>query len=240
MSATPETSLAVFLEQGRTLVRTVSASELIARAEAIVIKDDASFEEAGTIRSAIKGAQKNAEDRFKRLRDPLNTLRAEIIGMENDVVGPLELAVRDLDKRTTSYRQEQIRLAEEKRRADEAAARKIEEDRRLKEAEAARASGVPEAEALAIMDEPLMPIMAPPMPAVPKIAGQSYVDVWSAQVVDFNALLRYVAEDPGARGHMLAVNQPALNQIAKSMKASLKIPGVKAVCQQTVRGRAAG
>jgi hypothetical protein len=234
----PATALSVFLERGRDLVRSVGAGELAAKAAEIVIVDDPSFAAAGELRSALKAAQNAAETRFKKLRDPLNTLRNEIIGLENDVVGPIERAVKGLDGKTTTYRQEQIRLAEEKRRQEEAVARKIEEDRRLKEAEAAVANGTPHEEALAVMDEPLMPVLAPSAPVVPKVPGQAYVDIWSAEVFDLKALQRFVAANP-LQSNLTLANLPALNGMAKSTKGPSPIPGVKFVCKQTVRGRAA-
>lgn len=233
-----ETSLSVFLEQGREILRTTSVRELVAQAAGLVVVDDPSFEHAGTVRSALKGAKNAAEERFERLKKPLNALTAEIRGMERDVVGPIDAATQALDGKTVAYRQEQRRLADEKRRADEAAARKIEEDRRLQEAAAAVANGTPEAEALTIMDEPLMPVLAPAAPVVPRIAGQAYVELWSAEVTDLRALIRHVAAHI-ENSNFLLPNMTALNQMAKASKAGLTLPGVKAVMKPQVRGRAA-
>lgn len=242
MSTVPstETALAVFLEKAGGIARSVSVPQLIAEARDITITDDESFIGAGTVRAALKGAQKVAEQRFEEVKKPLREAKAAFDKMESEVVGPIKSAVAALDDKTTVYRSEQLRLAEEKRKADEAAARKLEEERRLKEAEAAKANGVPEEETLALLDEPLMPTMAPAAPATPKVAGQSYVDTWSAEVTNLSALIGYVAAAPRERGNLLLPNLPALNQVAKGMKAAMAIPGVRAVSRQTVRGRAAG
>ena len=241
MSAPPPPeppALATFLTASQEIMRASSSSELRARALGLVIRDDESFATAGTLRGALKGIQKRVKDEFAVVKKPLNDARDGILRMEKSVVEPLEAAIVELDTKTTTYRDGQRRLAEEKRRADEAAARKIEEDRRLLEAEAAVANGVPEAEALAVMDEPLQPVLAPPAPFVPHVPGQAYVNTWSAELVDLKALIRYVASHPELSNY-LAANLPALNMAAKSQKGTLSIPGVKVVVRQTVRGRAA-
>jgi hypothetical protein len=240
MSSTPttETALAVFLAEGREILRTVGRGELINQARELAVHDDPSFAVAGSLRSALKGAEKAATERFESLKKPLNELKTGILKMEHEVLGPIQLAVVTLDQKVTQYRSEQQRIAAEKRRAEEEIARKIEESRRLQEAEAAVANGVPEEEALAVFDEPLAPVLAPVAPVVPVIAGQSYVNVWSAEVVNLLALQKHVGAHP-EHSNLLLPNMPALNQMAKGSQAGLSIPGVKAVVRQTVRGRAA-
>lgn len=239
MSATPETSLAVFLEQGREILRTVGVGDLIHQARDLVVVDDVSFEGAGTLRSALKGAKNAAEERFERLKKPLNALTAEIRGMERDVVGPIDAATSSIDGKTVAYRQEQRRLAEDKRRADEEAARKSEEERRLKEAEATVAAGMSQEEALAILDEPVAVVLAPVAPLVPRVAGQSFVQTYSAEVFDLGLLQRHVAAHP-EDSNLTMANMPALNQRAKAGGGRLSLPGVRVVAKETVRGRAAG
>lgn len=234
----PETSLAVFLEQGREILRTVGVGDLIHQARDLAVIDDVSFGNAGTLRSALKGARNAAEARFDLLKKPLNALTTEIRQMEKDVVGPIDLTVSLLDGKSTAYRQEQIRLADEKRRADEEAARKAEEERRLREAEATVAAGMSQDEALAILDEPVVVVLSPVVPVVPKVAGQSYVQTYSAEVFDLGLLQRHVAAHP-EDGNLTIANMPALNQRAKAGGGRLSIPGVRVVAKETVRGRAA-
>lgn len=239
MSATaPESSLAVFLEQAAGIARSVSVSQLINESRALLVRDDESFETAGGFRAALKGAQKKAEDEFEKVKKPLREAKAAFDQMEHKVVDPIKGAVLDLDDRTVSYRQEQRRLAEEKRRLDEEAARKAEEERRLKEAEATVAAGMTQEEALSILDEPVVVVLAPVQPLVPRVAGQSFVQTYSAEVFDLGLLQRHVAAHP-EDGNLTMANMPALNQRAKAGGGRLAIPGVRVIAKETVRGRAA-
>jgi hypothetical protein len=241
MSATPatETSLAVFLERAADIARRVGVSQLINESRALLVQDDESFGAAGGFRAALKGAQKKAEDGFEEVKKPLREAKAAFDRMEHAVVDPIKGAVVDLDGRITSYRQEQQRLSDEKRRLDEAAARKVEENRRLLEAEAAVANGVSEDEALSVLDEPLAPVLAPVEPLVPRVAGQSFVKTYSAEVFDLGLLQGHVAAHP-EDSNLTMANMPALNQRAKAGGGRLAIPGVRVVAKETVRGRAAG
>lgn len=232
MSATPvtETSLAVFLEQAAGIARSVSVSTLINESKLLLVRDDESFGAAGGFRAALKGAQKKAEDRFEEVKKPLREAKAAFDRMEHEVVDPIKGAVVDLDERTVSYRREQQRLADEKRRADEEAARKEEEARRLKEAEASVEAGMSQEEALAILEEPVAPVLAPKQATTPKFAGVSFRDNWSAEVTDLRALVAHAHAHPALIPSLLLPNMPDLNKMAKAQKSALaqSIPGVRA------------
>lgn len=65
--------------------------------------------------------------------------------------------------------------------------------------------------------------------AAPKISGLSMRRTWSAEVVDFRALVEHVAREPLLLG-LLAPNMEALNAEARGAKAvDLGIPGVRGV-----------
>ena len=57
----------------------------------------------------------------------------------------------------------------------------------------------------------------------PKISGVHTTVRWSAKVVDFAALVKWVSENPTQLG-LLNANEPALNGLARSQKKLFAIP----------------
>lgn len=82
-------------------------------------------------------------------------------------------------------------------------------------------------------------VLAPVTPIVPKVAGQSYVKNYSAEVFDLPALQRHVAahtED----SNLTIANMSALDQRVRAGGGRIAIPGVRVIVKEIVRGRAAG
>ena len=152
---------------------------------------------------------------------------------------------------------ERKRIAEEQRLADEIArkerarleaqaarAREVEQ-RKLIEAisaqsaaeqartEAARQRAADKADALELQAHM---IVAPPVEAPPKIEGVSTRKTWRAVVIDQGALVQAVAAGD-APGRLITVNQVELNKLARALQDDLKVPGVRAVCDESVAVR---
>lgn len=72
----------------------------------------------------------------------------------------------------------------------------------------------------------------------PKVSGISTRGVWKATVTDMAAFLAHVAANPDLVG-LVKVNETALNQMAKALKANLNIPGVKPEEERVMSARAA-
>lgn len=77
------------------------------------------------------------------------------------------------------------------------------------------------------------PIIAPD---IPKAAGTSKREIWSAEVTDLMVLVKAVAEG-AAPISVLDANMKVLNGLAKSLRAELNIPGVKAVSKESMSVR---
>jgi hypothetical protein len=115
---------------------------------------------------------------------------------------------------------EQARLEEEQRRLEEAAALELEagrtEDPALRE-EAAQLLATP---------VPTPTVIA--TRTTPRVAGISFRETWSANVVNVKALITYVAAHPECANY-LTPNLTALNAAVRAQREGFRVPGVEAV-----------
>jgi hypothetical protein len=147
---------------------------------------------------------------------------------KKDQYAPVEEAARLInDKMKAWWRAEQARVAEEQRKADEAARLKAEEEA-LKVAEALEAAGMAEAAEEAI-SAPIV-IERVEVAAPVKAAGARYAYTYSAEVVSLMVLVKAVAAGTQPLAYLEA-NQVVLNQAARSQKEGLDIPGVRVVAK---------
>ena len=136
----------------------------------------------------------------------------------------------------------------EKERQEQAEAAKRDEEARLDLALEAESFGATHETINEIISTPIIqapsyshPIPAPRMiPVMPtsyqKSSGVSTSESWIAEVFDLMALCRAVATG-AASTEFIQPNLPALNKIAKGMKLTMNIPGVRAVSSTNVRVR---
>ena len=152
---------------------------------------------------------------------------------------PLTQAERIIKDKMLAYdRQQEAIRAEAQRKAQEQA-RKDEEARRLVEAAAmereATATGdaALQAEAEALLAEPIEAPAVLVEKATPQVSGVSYRETYSAAVTDLHKLVQYVAGHP-EYANLLLPNGPALNSLARSLKQALKLPGVQVVVKRDI------
>lgn len=204
------------------------------RARASVVTDVESYSRTAELLKGIKSLRTKVAETFDpHIKRAFDGHRA-LIGEKSTAEAPLIEAERIIKSALVTYdqAQERIRQAEERRLQEDA--RRAEEDRRLAEAAAMEQEGNDYgdaglvAEAHALINEPIAPMpIAPVMKAVPKVTGIVHRETWSARVVDLKQLIQYVAQHP-EHLNLLAANQTALNGLARSLKAGMKIPGVQA------------
>lgn len=83
------------------------------------------------------------------------------------------------------------------------------------------------------------PVARVVVPPAVKVQGLSMRENWKAEVIDLDAVITAAAAgDANARG-ILQVNQTALNGLARSLKAQLRVPGVRAFDEPVVASRRA-
>jgi hypothetical protein len=171
------------------------------------------------------------------MKQKANELHKSLTGAENNACGPIDEVVAKLDSRARMYRREE----EEKRRAEalvlQAEADKRAADRLIEEAIVVEALVGKEAGEAVLNEKVVAPIVVA-APAVQKIEGISFRETWKAEVHDFKALCRAVA-DGAAPLDCLKVDTAKLNAMARSMKDALVIPGVRVVKDETTSGRSA-
>lgn len=158
----------------------------------------------------------------------------EICALETEATNSLDGAGRIADKKLLGFKLEQDRIADEKRRADDARAAVAAKQR---EEELAVAAELEEAgraeEAAAIVTEIAVPVIAPPPASKPAIQGLTFRETFRAEVVDKGTFLKAIASNPSFF-HLVEANMTALNQLARSQKEALKIPGVRVIKEKQV------
>jgi hypothetical protein len=135
------------------------------------------------------------------------------------------------NKQEQLRREETLRLQREQREREEA--ERLEQAAALEcEAQATGEAGYQEA-AQHLLDAPMaISSVEPETPATPKVEGLSYRETYRAQVLDLMMLVKAVAagQQPIA---LLLANQSALDGMARSLKTSMAIPGVRLLCDKT-------
>jgi hypothetical protein len=144
------------------------------------------------------------------------------------------------DKAIAAIQTVMLRYDDEQDRIRKAAARKAEQEaeaaRQALQAQAASAAATGDQEtATAIVEAATSIQAAPPAPEV-KHAGESKQTFWSAEVFDLGALVAAVAAGQQPLAYLQA-DTTALNAVAKALKETLSIPGVRAVSKEVLKGR---
>lgn len=232
-------SITLVVDNEQTAAVTERALTWPEQAQALTIVDGPTYARAAALLVDIKSLRKEVDAAFDPIIADANRAHKTACEKKRQAEAPLVDAERILKASMADYSVEQERLRREEERRRQEDARQREETRRLAEAaaieRAATASGdrALQAEAEALLAEP---VVAPPVfvpPAIPKVAGVTVRESWSAKVVNLAALIRFVAAHPEHQ-NLLTPNTTALNQLARAMKANLKIDGVQAVNTPTV------
>jgi hypothetical protein len=191
------------------------------------VKDVASHEQALTIIKRFRNGERGIEEHFARAKKAASDAHKELVRSIAALVGPIAEARSIMDHKADEYEKEEQRKADEEARRLQEKARKEEEDRKLAEAQAAQDAG-DKALAEEIMSEPVTVPVVIVAPAVAEVAGVSTRILWSAEVFDLMALVRFVAANPQWE-HLLEPNVPNLNRLAVAQHEAMKTPGVRAV-----------
>jgi hypothetical protein len=202
------------------------------QARALVISDDAAFASAGELLKSIKALAREIEDTFGPHKKKASELHRGICAEENKAKAPLAEAESILKRSMATYHEAQERARRAEQMRLEAEARQREETRRLEEAAAVEAAGDPEEAERILVEKPPLPAYTPP-PPVAKVQGVAMREEWSGEVTNLKALVDAIAAG-SAPLSLVQINQPVLNGLAKSLKAELAYPGVRAVVRTNV------
>lgn len=221
--------------------------------ESMVIDSQETYDLAADELKAIKHKAKTLEDQRTGITGPINKALKAVNDLFRGPSQYLEQAEKIIKGKMLTYSAEQERIAAEERRKAEALVR-AEQERLAREAAAKEAAAKAEADALiaagnaekaaevqaqAAIEAASITATAQVMTApvvevsVAKVSGISQRSVWKAEVTDKAALIAFIAANPQFQ-NLLEVNTSALNQMAKAMKDTMQIAGVRAFEEKTL------
>lgn len=219
--------------------------ELVAQARAIVISDDATYQEAAEFAKLTRAFIAKVEEEIGPLADAAHKSWKLIVAKRDALKAHAVSAKQIVDSRIAAYHQEQERLrheaeAEQRRErerleraerervaAENERRQREEEDRRIAAAVAAEARGDITA-AGQIISQPVVvptvaarPVFVPPVNVAPppKAAGVTVRMDWDFEIEDEAQIPR----------QYLAVNEVAIRKVVKALKGQHGIPGIRAV-----------
>jgi len=188
--------------------------------------------EIGATFDPIIRAQRTALDAARAAKEkhaaPVEEAEKIVKGRMAEWAEKEEAARRERERKAREVAEEEAR-----RRQEEEAARIREEAARAKAEGDKRAAAALAAEAKAVENTP--PVVAPVevQSRRPVVEGVAVRKNWTAEVHDFPALVRYVAEHPEWIG-LLKPDQVTLNRAAKAQREALALPGVRAVAETVI------
>lgn len=231
-----EPSLSIIAAKEAAASALVVATEIQQAVATYVISSQEQLDQATAEVNAIQKRWTEVEMLRKKLKAPILEAAANVDATFTEPLTRLQSAKAVLKGAIDAYLAEQRRIAQEAERAALAKA-EAERKRLATQAERAEAKGdIAKADDLAYRAA-TVPAVTPQV-EVPKVRGYASVETWSAEVTDIAALLKWIAEDPAKRHGYVTVNQSALNSVAKAMKTSMDIPGVRPVVE--TKGRPTG
>ena len=198
------------------------------QARGFIVTSNEQYAKGEEFMATCKTLETDIHNTFDPICDKAFQAHKEAVAQRKKYLDPLEEGRKILKQKMIAYQNECERIRREEQRRLEAEARKRAEEDALALAAEAEAEGDSEA-AEAIIAAPLdvAPVMAQKVAPAPSrlTAGRS---VWSAELVNMQALVKAVAEGKQPIT-LLLPNQVALNKLASALKQSMNVPGVKAV-----------
>jgi hypothetical protein len=217
------------------------AKQMLALARDFKVTDQASLEAAGEDLKRVKGLARELSEKRLAITRPIDAAKKAVMDFFREPEQFLADAERIIKRGVLAYQDEQDRKArEEQRRLEEIARKEQEKLQRQAEKRAERQ----EAKGNADRAEEIraaVPVISTPIvvPQPTKVAGIAVRETWSAEVTDIKALCRAVA-DGAAPANLVEPNMKVLNTLARSLKAEMRFPGVRAVSEKGLSARAAG
>jgi len=198
------------------------------KARAVVVKDQESYNYAANTLIEIARMEKKIKEHHEPIKTAAFNAHKVAVATEKRFLDPLNEA-KIIIKRaigTWEIEQEKIR-ADTERKANEET-RRLEEEERLRLAVEAEKQGQPEAIVEKIIDTPKPIPITTVAPTFRRVDGVSTRETWHAEVIDIKVLCQAVI-DGKAPIESVQANMALLNSMARTNKASLSIPGVRAV-----------
>lgn len=207
---------------------------LVVRASGFEIQTQGHYESAADFLRDCKTMQKDIRETMDPAVKKAHEAHKAVTAIRSKLLDPIDQAEKVVKRKMGAFVEEQERAARIERQRIEAEARKLEEDRRMREAEELEARGMPEA----AEDVISAPIALPAIPEAPKpiAEGTSSRKKYATRVVDLNSLIRAAAEGRIPAGLVIA-NQSALDSLARSLGDSFSMPGCELVVETVISAK---
>jgi hypothetical protein len=210
------------------------AQSWIQRAQSCAVNDQVSYEHASHELLGIKSLLAEADETFNPIISKAYDAHKEALTQKKRVTDPLMQAETILKRGIGAYlAAERKRVEDEQRVLREQREREAAEQRE-REIEEAEAMAAPIEEVRAIIERPLRVAPVIVTTQAPRVSGISASETWKAEVTDLLALVKYAAAHPNFVG-LLAPNTTAIGAMARSLKSTMNIPGVKIWSETGVR-----
>jgi len=206
------------------------------RAKAIIITDQVSYTATAGLLINIADLERQIIDHHKPIKDAAYAAHKAACAAEKRLLDPLALAKSTVKRSIAGWEVEQERIRREAERQAEEAARKAEEEARISLAVEAEAAGASEETTQEILATPIPMTRPVAVPTFQRAEGVSTQQRWKADLVDIKALCRAIA-DGRASTELVQPNMVALNAMARAMKSTFNVPGVRAVPETSVAVR---
>lgn len=210
---------------------------VLAAAQALEVVDEQSFTKAMELGQDCAVRIKRIEDTFRPAREATHKAWKAVTEMITSFVEPLESA-----KRTCTNRAKVWKRNEEIKRQEEAAAVQREAQKRAEEERLRSAVKLEEDGKSQLADKILeKPVHAIAVQSAPVVApkGTSVRENWQVEVTDFERLVKAVLDGKVSTA-VLEPNMTVLKAMAKSLKSTANIPGVRVWDEGSVSFRTKG
>jgi hypothetical protein len=209
------------------------------RARAITIRDQQSYDHAAALAIEIVTLERRIQEHHKPIKEAAFAAHRAAVAAERKLLEPLQAAKEIIKSAIRDWDAEQERVRREEQRKAEEEARRRDEEERLQLAVEAETNGATAETVEEILTTPALTVPRPVVPVTfQRAEGVSTQQRWRAEVVDLRQLCRAVAEGR-ASVNLVCANLTALNAMARAMKGTMNVPGVKAIAESTVAIRSA-
>lgn len=213
-----------------------SALSIRDEAKAIQIRDQGTYDAAAAKFSGVCALEKEIAGHYGPMKQKAHEAHKAICEAEKQMLGPVQEAKRILSRSIGAWDAEQERKRQAEQRRLEAEARRIADEEALAAAVEIEQAGASEEEVATVLSTPA-PIMRPTAaPTYEKSASVSTREVWTAEIVSLQLLVKAAATNPAYLPYLQA-NSSALNATARAQKSAFSVPGVKANCERIAAGR---
>jgi hypothetical protein len=199
-----------------------------------VIADDATEVQVGALIDELTEHQAHIERKIRPFADIAYKLHRALTGFLSNATQDLTAGLAHLRPMLAKRLREKQDAELARVRAEQAKALEQQQARLRAEAEHMKAVGEAPEAVQAVLDE-AKTLPPPPVAERPitTLKGASTRDNWKADVVDKRAVILHVAERLAAGDqsllHLLDVSTTTANQLARAQKATMQIPGLRAV-----------